>query len=376
MVNDAAHAPELSVDQRSQILEFVERVNLRAVERAEASGSTAAARGEGARRRIRDDFGHREHRRRHHALPPGDTRRVRVLGELCQAPRPAVGPAGRDQCRGQRPADRQRVYREDRGGGAAARLHLAVPRRRDTDDRRSPAHSRDRQDGCRGVRGRGERRAARVLPRPPPHDRRGPVGVAAPQRADRAGAPRAAGRVSSRGAGRNGCSSPISTTTNGGGHARDYDVARILQAVIPRDCASDAERLLRRGRSGSPSTLTDVVAELARTHSGRGVFRIERAEACRYELDGRPDEVFGRPAGSVALLRAPDEDPRLVEILEYVPEVPEGALERRIVQRLVARWCEAERRVARIEWHWGRVQPERGEVESAGTERTRSATEG
>jgi putative peptide maturation system protein len=147
-------------------------------------------------------------------------------------------------------------------------------------------------------------------------------------------------------------------------HARDYDVVRILQAVIPRNRASDAERLLRRGRSGLPSPLSDVVAEMARTHSGRGVFRIEHAEACRYELDGRPDEVFGRPVGSVALLRAADEDPRLVEILEYLPEVPEGALGRRIEQRLVARWCAAARSTARIEWHWGRVRPERGDVES------------
>jgi putative peptide maturation system protein len=158
-------------------------------------------------------------------------------------------------------------------------------------------------------------------------------------------------------------------------HARDYDVVRILQAVIPRGRASDAERLLRRDRSDPTATLPDIVAELARTHPGRGVFRIERAEACRHELDGRPDEVFGRRVGSVVLLRAPDEDPRLVEILEYVPEVPEEALERRIVRRLVARWCDAARSVARIDWHWGRVRPEPAEVRSAGTMKTGSPGE-
>jgi hypothetical protein len=36
------------------------------------------------------------------------------------------------------------------------------------------------------------------------------------------------------------------------------------------------------------------------------------------------------------------------------------------VQRLVARWCEAARSVARIEWHWGRVRPEPGEAEAVG----------
>jgi putative peptide maturation system protein len=158
-------------------------------------------------------------------------------------------------------------------------------------------------------------------------------------------------------------------------HARDYDVARVLQAVIPRDCASDAEGLLQRDRAGLPAQLSHVVAELARTHSGRGVFRIQHAEACRYELDGRPDEVFGRPVGSVALLRAPDEEPRLIEILEYVQDVPDEALERRIVRRLVTRWCESARSAARIEWHWGRVQPKPGEVRSAGTMKTGSPRE-
>jgi hypothetical protein len=44
---------------------------------------------------------------------------------------------------------------------------------------------------------------------------------------------------------------------------------------------------------------------------------------------------------------------RVIEIVERESEVPDDALERRMVRRLMDQWYANQRRAARIEWQWG-----------------------
>lgn len=136
-------------------------------------------------------------------------------------------------------------------------------------------------------------------------------------------------------------------------HAQDYVAIRVMQAIIPQYCVREAERLLRQNSQGK--NISSIVNEVAKGISYRYPFRIEYAELIRHELlESHADDVFGQTEGRVLLVRMATEEVRLIEIVGYEPEISDAALERRIVRRLMDQWYVNQRSVARIEWHWGR----------------------
>ena len=124
-----------------------------------------------------------------------------------------------------------------------------------------------------------------------------------------------------------------------------------MQTAIPDECVSEVERLLRE--NAQERNIASIVRRLAKSVSYQYSFRIEFAELMRHEIDPCAD-AFGQTEGKVLLLRMATKEVRLIEIIEIESEIADATLERRILRRLMKQWYEDQRRLARIEWHWGR----------------------
>lgn len=132
---------------------------------------------------------------------------------------------------------------------------------------------------------------------------------------------------------------------------QDYAGIRVMQTAIPDECVTEVERLLRE--NGQERNIASIVGRLAKSVSYQYPFRIEFAELMRHEIDPSAD-AFGQTEGRVLLLRMATKEVRLIEIIEIESEIADSTLERRILRKLMNQWYEDQRRMARIEWHWGR----------------------
>jgi putative peptide maturation system protein len=135
-------------------------------------------------------------------------------------------------------------------------------------------------------------------------------------------------------------------------HAPDYLGIRVMQATIPQYCLRQTEELLQKNSQGR--SISCIVNQLAKGISYRYPFRIECADLLRHEIESNADDVFGQSEGAVLLVRMATSEVRLMEIVGHEAEMSDATLERRIVRRLMDQWYRNQRRVARIEWHWGR----------------------
>ncbi len=133
--------------------------------------------------------------------------------------------------------------------------------------------------------------------------------------------------------------------------AQDYVGVRVMQTTIPDDCVTEVERLLQE--NGQQRNIAFIVGELARSVSYQYQFRIEFSELMRHEIDPAAD-IFGQPEGRVLLLRMATNECRLIETIGVESEIADSTLERRILRKLMDQWYQDQRRLARIEWHWGR----------------------
>ncbi len=133
--------------------------------------------------------------------------------------------------------------------------------------------------------------------------------------------------------------------------AQDYFGVRVMQTAVPDECVTEVERLLQE--NGNDRNIAFIVGKLAKSISYKYPLRIEFAELMRHEIDPTAD-VLEQAEGQVLLLRMATKEVRLIEIVEIESEVSDASLERRIMRKLMNQWYQNQRRLARIEWHWGR----------------------